>query len=184
MADGSDFEAASTWSVGNQASAAVQSNGTTDPASSGAFSLKVTKNANTPGALAVNGNTDIPVVASIPYVVTFQFYTLKASVTYNVNIDWYAGGTGTTYVSSTVTGTATAVQGVNTPPYDNRFWSAYPAQTVTPPATTTFARLNVQMVSGLTTGDIVFIDNVFVGRLLVPAGRLVMPQAVNRASTR
>jgi hypothetical protein len=179
---GPDFESGSTWSVGSQASAAVASNGTTDAASNGTHSLKVTKNATSSGALAVNGSTDVPVTASVPYVMTLQFYTVKASVTYNVNIDWYTSGQ--VYISSTLTATATAVQGVNTPPYDNSFWSTYPAQTVTPPATSAFARLNVQMVAGLTTGDIVFIDNVFVGRLLVPRGQLVMPQSVSRAAIR
>jgi hypothetical protein len=179
--DASNFEGILTWSSGTQASAIALSNGTTDPSKDGTHSLKITKGATTTGALAVNGTTDIPISASLDYVLAFGFYTAKPSVTINVNIDWYTSGQ--VFISSTVTSTQTMVQGSGSP-LDNQFWSQYGAVTVTTPATTAFARLNVQHVSGLVSTDIVFIDTVIFARLLEPVYALPVQQTVNRAATR
>lgn len=179
--DAAYMEGALQWSAGTQASAVALSNGTTDPASSGTHSLKITKAAGNTGALCVNANTQIPAVASTAYVMTFAFYTDQAGVTFNVNLEYYTSAQA--FVSSVVTPTVSAVQGSGSP-LDNQFWTQYPAYSFTTPATTAFLRLNIQRVAGLTTGNIVFLDNVFVGRLLVPQGQLVMPQSVNRAATR
>lgn len=168
------------WSAGSQASAVAYSNGTTDPASSGTTSMKITKAAGNTGALCVNAQDAVPVVASTAYVLTFGLYTSAASVTFNVNLEYYTAAQA--FVNSVVTTTASAVQGSGSP-LDNQFWTPYPAYSFTTPATTAFLRLNVQRVAGLATGNFVFVDNVFVGRLLVPKGQLVMPQSLNRASS-
>lgn len=181
--DAIDFEAGvGSWAAGAQASAVAQSNGTTDPASGGTHSLKITKNATASGALCVNGVTNIPVAGSTLYYCTFDFYTVKASVVFNINWEFYSGAGGTTFLSNTNTANCTAVQGVNTPPYDNSKWTKYPAVSLTSDATATFTRLNIQMVSGLTTGDLVWIDNIYVGRRLIPPGSIGISQAVNRAA--
>lgn len=177
------FEAGGTipWTAGTQASAVAYSNGTTDPANSGTTSMKITKGASNTGALCVNSNTAVPVTASTAYVLTFGFYTAAAGVTFNVNLEYYSAAQA--FLNSVMTTTASAVQGSGSP-LDNQFWTQYPPYSFTTPASTAFLRLNIQRVSGLTTGDVVFVDNVFVGRLLVPKGQLVMPQAMNRAATR
>lgn len=167
------------WSIGSQSSALAYSNGTTDPANSGTTSMKVTKAASNAGALCVNAVDAIPAAASTAYVLTLALYTAAAGVTFNVNLEYYTAAQG--FVNSVVTTTASAIQGSGSP-LDNQYWTQYPPYSFTTPATTAFLRLNVQRVTGLTTGDFVFIDNVFVGRLLVPKGQLVMPQAMNRAS--
>lgn len=183
--DAADFEAGiGSWGVGAQSSAVAQSNGTTDPASGGTHSLKITKNATAGGALCVNGATIIPVVGSTLYYCTFEFYTVKPSVVFNINWEFYGGGTGLTFLSITQTANCTAVQGANTPPYDNSKWTRYPPVSLTSDATATFTRLNIQMVSGLTTGDLVWIDNVYVGRRLVHTGAPSVNQTMNRAATR
>lgn len=181
--DAAYFESGGTipWSAGSQASAVAYSNGTTDPADSGTTSMKITKAAGNTGALCVNAQDAIPVSASTAYGLTFGLYTSAAGVTFNVNLEYYSAAQA--FVNSVVTTTASAIQGSGSP-LDNQYWTQYPLYSFTTPATTAFLRLNVQRVAGLATGNFVFIDNVFVGRLLVPAGRLVMPQAVNRASTR
>lgn len=182
--DASDFEAGiGSWGIGAQASAVAQSNGTTDPASGGTRSLKITKNATAGGALCVNGATNIPVSASTLYYCTFDFYTVKSGVTININWEFYSGAGGLTFLSGTNTATVTAVQGVNTPPYDNSKWTKYPAVSLTSDATATFTRLNIQS-TGLTTGDLVWLDNVYVGRRLVHTGGPSAPQSMNRAATR
>lgn len=180
--DASDFEASiGSWGVGAQSSAVAQSNGTTDPASGGTRSLKITKNATAGGALCVNGATNIPVVGSTLYYCTFEFYTVKSGVTININWEFYDASQ--VFKSGTVTATITAVQGTNTPPYDNSKWTRYPPVSLTSDATAAFARLNIQS-TGLTTGDLVWIDNVYVGRRLVHTGGPSVNQSMNRAATR
>lgn len=183
--DAVDFEAGiGSWGAGAQASAVAQSNGTSDPASGGTRSLKITKNATTGGALCVNGATNIPVSASTLYYCTFEFYTVKANVVFNINWEFYSGAGGLGFLSNTMTANCTAVQGTNAPPYDNSKWTRYPPVALTSDATATFARLNIQMISGLTTGDLVWIDNVYVGRRLVHTGGPSVNQSMNRAATR
>lgn len=180
--DAQDFEASlGSWGVGGQASAVAQSNGTTDPFSGGTKSMKITKNATVGGALVVNGSTVIPVAASTQYYCSFDFYTVKASVVININWEFYTAAQG--FLSGTVTASVTAVQGTNTPPYDNSKWTKYPAVALTSDATAAFARLNIQS-TGLSNGDLVWIDNVYVGRRLVHTGGPTMIQSTNRAATR
>lgn len=180
-ASAANMEASSSWVTGTQASAIARSNGTTDPACDGSFSVKITKGATNTGALCVNGTTDIPAAANTLYVVSCAFYTSKASVTFNLNLEQYTAAQA--FISGTTTPTATAVQGSGSP-LDNQFWTIYPPFTITTSGTTAFFRINPQMVSGLTTGDIVFMDSFFIGRLLEPVYSLPVLQAVNCAATR
>lgn len=180
--DTSEMEAALNWSAGSQASAVAQSNGTTDPKNSGTKSLKVTKAAGNTGALCVNNSTDIPVAASTTYGFTFWVYTTSASVTINMNFEQYTSGQG--FISGTTMPTISVIQGVNTPPYDNQFWTMYPVQTITTAGTTAFVRLNPQRVAGLATGDLIWFDSWFLARPLIFGDGLVMSQGVSRAAIR
>ncbi len=181
--DTAESEGSLGWSAGSQASAVAQSNGTTDPANSGTKSLKVTKAAGNTGALCVNNSTDIPVVASTTYGFTFWVYTTIASVTINVNFEQYTSGQA--FISGTTMPTISVVQGVNTPPYDNQFWTPYPLQIITMAGTAAFVRINPQRVAGLATGNFIWFDSFFLARPLIPAGGPVaVNQGISRAALR
>lgn len=166
--DGANFEGALTWSAGGQSSAVALS---TTTANDGTHSLRCTRGAGT-GALAVNGTTDIPVIASTAYYVAGWVFTNGTGLTLNLNVEWYTSGQ--VFVSSATTATITVPQ--NT-------WTPYPAALFTTTATGVFVRINPQRVAGLTTGDFVYLDTWSVARLLaVATGPLSVPQAVNRAA--
>lgn len=181
--DTSEMEGALNWSLDAQASAIAQSNGTTDPKNSGTKSLKITKAASNTGAFCVNNQTDIPVSASTTYGFTFWVYTASAGVTINVNFEQYTSGQ--VFISGTTMPTISVRQGVNTPPYDNQFWTPYPLQIFTTSGTTAFCRINPQRVAGLATGDLIWFDSFFLARPLIPAGGPVaVNQGVSRAAIR
>lgn len=166
-ADAADNEGALVWSAGGQSSAIALS---TTTANSGIQSVRCTRNAGT-GALAVNGTTEVPVAASTLYYITGAFFTNGTGLTVNLNVEWYTSGQ--VFISSTTTATISIPQ--NT-------WTPYPAVPVTTGATAAFLRINPQRVAGLTTGDFVYLDTWYVGRLLRPAAQnLAMAQPMRSA---
>lgn len=170
-ADGSNFTAGiGGWSVGDQASACVQS---TDQAHSETHSLKITRNATSPGTYMIVTSTDFPVAASTTYYFWAWFYTAQSAAVIHFDFDYYTSGQA--YISSLAPAVA------NTTLIQND-WKQLGPITFTTPATTAFVRPIPVHSSGLSNGNTVYMDDLFMGRLLVPKNQLVMPQAVSRAA--
>lgn len=172
-ADGTDFEAGlGTWGAGDQASAVAQS---TDQAHKGSQSLKITRNAAAGGFLAVC-STAFPVAASASYYFQAWIYTAVAAGVVHFDFDYYQAN-GTTFISDLV--------GVipDTPLIQNS-WTLLGPRLFTTPALAGFIRVLPVGVSGFSTGNTLYMDDLFMGRLLVPRGQLAMPQSLQRASTR
>lgn len=158
------------WSTGTQASAAVQS---TDQAHEGTNSLKITRSATSPGNyLVVPGSTDAPVVASVDYVLDYWLYTTIAAGSFRIDTDWYTSGQ--VYIS-TATGSSVSTA--------SSAWTHAGPFTITSASTAAFARPALIHISGMTTGDVVYLDQVFLGRRIW-ATTLQLPQTTNRASGR
>jgi hypothetical protein len=177
-ANAQSFEAGfpGVWQLsGGQASAVGQSNGTTDPANQGTFSCKHVRGTGT-GSMSVNGNTEIPVVANTLYVASYSVFTAVAAGVFHVKGEWYTSGQ--VYISdfSPVWANTAAVQ--------NQWTYSVPSILAASPATAAFARFNFEYVSGMATGDTVFLDTILLARQLsVPAPVSVL-QSVNRAAVR
>lgn len=172
-ADGSDFEGGiGNWSNGTQAVSAAQS---TEQAHKGANSLKIVRNATASGYLAVTA-TDFPLAASTSYYFQCWVYSNAAAGVIKFDCDFYQANN-TTYISSiqpVIADTALAQDG----------WTRLGPAQFTTPALAAFIRPIPVSVSGLANGNVLYLDDIFIGRLLVPTGQLVMPQSLNRASTR
>lgn len=172
-ADGSDFEAGlGTWSAGTQASAVAQS---TDQAHKGTQSLKITRNATGAGYLAVE-NTEFPVTAATTYYFQAWIYTAVAAGVVRFDFDYYQAN-GTTYISSLASAVPDTALTQNS-------WTRLGPNAFTTPALAGYVRVIPVSVSGLSNTNTLYLDDLFMGRLLVPRGQLVMPQSLQRASTR
>ncbi|QES45254.1 hypothetical protein DEJ49_33490 [Streptomyces venezuelae] len=172
-ADGTDFEGGTAgWSIGTQASAMAQS---TEQAHRGTQSLKFTRNATAAGELAVT-STVFPVAASTPYVFQGWVYTAVAAGVIKIDFDYYQAN-GTTYVSS-------FVDAVPDTACTQNDWTRLGPSSFTTPALTGYVRVIPVSVSGFANTNTLYLDDLFMGRLLVPRGQLVMPQALIRGSTR
>lgn len=133
------------WTAGDQASAVIQS---TDQAHEGTHTLKATRSATSPGTYtAVCGTTDFPVVASTDYVLDYWVWASVGSAIFKIDIDWYTSGQ--VFIS---TSTGTQFTGANSD------WTHCGPVTVTSAATAAFARPAFVNVSGLATGDTVYLD--------------------------
>lgn len=174
-ADGTTFEAGiGGWGVGTQVSAVAQSNGTTDPAHSGTFSLKMSINTSAAGYLAVT-SSDFPVAASTTYYFQGWMYTAAASMVIRFDFDFYTSGNA--YISSL----SPAVPNFT---LASSSWTKFGPVSFTTPATTAFVRPIPVAVSGFANGNTVFMDDLFMGRLLVPPDGMAVNQTVMRASLR
>lgn len=168
------------WSsFSDLSSAIVQSNGTTDPAHDGTFSLKCTKSATAaPGAMAgitATGSQPTTVAATL-YTFQYLVFTATASCSFYTLIDWYQSN-GTTYISTT-SGAGSPVS------VTQNAWTTV-SQTHTSPALGTRARTYLMLNAGLSTGGTAFFDEIFLG---VPSLSLtrkpnVVPTVIRRAST-
>lgn len=170
--DAIDFEAGvSGWAAGTQATSVASS---TDQAHRGTHSLKITKNATASGYLAVTAS-DFPVAASTAYYLTSWFFTAQASAILKFDFDYYTSGN--VYISSLAAAVPNTSLVANT-------WTPLIGGPFTTPATTAFIRPIPVMISGLSNTNTVYMDDLFMARLLVPAGGQSVNQSVNRAATR
>ncbi|MFE0101169.1 carbohydrate binding domain-containing protein [Streptomyces sp. NPDC059009] len=172
-ADGSDFEGGlGGWNAGTQASAVATS---TDQAHKGTQSLKITRNATASGYLAVS-NSAFPVGASTNYYFQAWIYTSVAAGVIRFDFDYYQAN-GTTYISSFTSAVPDTALMQND-------WTRCGPISFTTPTLTGFVRTIPVSVSGFSNANTLYLDDLFMGRLLVPRGQLVMPQALTRTSTR
>jgi len=141
-----DNESTLNWSTGTQSSAVALS--TTVGGDNGTQAVRFTYSGTTTGALGVNNNTDIPVVASTTYHVTWAAYVTVASVSVAIDIDWYTSGQ--VFISTSTTSAQSLTANI---------WNFIRDQAVTTPATAAFARCNVKRTAGLTTGNFVYVDS-------------------------
>lgn len=172
-ADGADFEGGiGNWSNGTQAVSAVQS---TEQAHKGASSLKIVRNATAAGYLAVTAS-DFPLAASTAYYFQCWVFSNAAAGVIKFDCDFYQANN-TTYISSiaAVIPNTTLAQDA---------WTLLGPVAFTSPALAAFIRPIPVSVSGLANGAVLYLDEIFIGRMLVPKGQLVMPQSLNRASSR
>jgi len=175
-ADGTTFEAGiGGWGVGTQTSAVAQSNGTTDPAYSGTKSLKMSINTNAAGYLAVT-SSDFPVAASTTYYFQGWLYTTASSMVVKFDFDYYQSN-GTTYISSLAAAVPNTSLVAST-------WTKFGPVSFTTPALTGFVRPIPVAVSGFANGNTRDMDDLFMGRLLIPSDGLAVNQTVMRASLR
>ncbi len=165
----------SGWNAGTQASSVAQSNGTTDPAHVGSFSLKVTRNAvaqGFPQYLCIT-SLDFPVAASTQYYFWCWAHTTTASGSLSVYVNYYQAD-GTTYISEGSIVSATSVPAST--------WTQLGPVQITTPALAGYVRVIPISESTYTTGNVIFLDDFFMGRLLVYENQLIMPQSVNRSA--
>jgi hypothetical protein len=160
-------------SFGNGSSAIAQS---TTQAIDGTHSVACTRNA-TAGTVAMCGLTstsDLPTtVAGKKYMYTAWIWSPVGGV-WNLAVDWYQSGN-TTYISTTT--------GNNTTVATSGWTQVGRADTVhVAPALGVTARMYVQNVSGTSTGNIIYVDQVYFGipQNLGRVPGLIVP--TNRAS--
>lgn len=143
-------------SYSDLSSAIVQSNGTSEPAHDGAFSVKCTKSATAaPGAMCGITGADVPItVAATLYTFQFLVFTATASCSFYTFVDWYQTNN-TTYISSSdnVGSPVAATQNA---------WTTI-KHTMTSPALGTRARIYLMLSTGLGTGGTAFFDEIFFG---------------------
>ncbi|WP_144385726.1 hypothetical protein [Streptomyces sp. SAJ15] len=166
----SGFEiSAGNWATGPQASAAVQS---TEQAHEGVNSLRITRSATASGYLVVCGNADYPVAASTSYILDYWLYCTAAAGVLRIDTDWYTAAQA--YISTTTGTSINAVQ--NT-------WTHAGPTTISSPATAAFARPALISASGTTTGDVIYLDEVYLYQRQW-RHQLQLPQGMNRAAGR
>lgn len=173
IADATLFEAGiGGWNVGDQASAMVQS---TDQAHQGTNSLKITRN-NVAGTYLGTTSSGFPCAASTSYIMQFWFYTAQVSAVIRMDFDYYQAN-GTTYVDSLPSASANQTMVQNT-------WTLHTVPVFTTPALTGFIRPAPVAVSGLANAQTIYMDDIYLGRLLNPVGPPPPPrQAIMRAAT-
>lgn len=164
-----DNESTLEWSVGTQSSAVALS--TTVGGDNGTQAVRFTYSGTT-GALGVNNNTDIPVLASTTYHVTWACYVTVTAVSVAIDIDWYTSAQ--VYISTTSTSAQSLTANV---------WNPIRDQAVATPATTAFARANVKRTAGLTAGNFVYIDSMAFALRAANPGPGVVGCAPMRAAT-
>ncbi|QCX81243.1 hypothetical protein C9F11_38300 [Streptomyces sp. YIM 121038] len=157
------------WSTGAQASAMAQS---TEQAHESANSLKLTRSATATGYMVVSGNTDYPVAASTAYILDWWMYANSTAAVYRIDTDWYTSGQA--YISTTTGTNVTCTQNA---------WTHAGPFTITSAATAAFARPALIAVSGSSTGDLVYLDEIYLYQRLW-RHQLPMLQSMNRAATR
>lgn len=163
-----DNEGTLAWGAGGQSSAVAAS---TTVANTGAQSVRCTFNGAASGGLMVNNNTEIPAAASTSYVVVYAAYTTVSSVTLHTVLEFYTSGQA--FISDNVSADVALTPNV---------WNPLPPQVVTTPATTAFIRLNPERASGMASGDFIYFDTFFVGRLLLGPAPTAVRQAPMRAA--
>jgi hypothetical protein len=172
-ADGSDFEGGiGNWSNGTQAVSAAQS---TEQAHKGTNSLKIVHSATTTGYLAVTA-TDFVIAASTAYYFQAWVYTSAAAGVLKIDCDFYQSNN-STYISSI----QPLVAGVS---LVQNTWNVLGPIAFTSPALAGYIRPVLVVVSGMGSGDVSYLDDLFVGRQLIPSGGMSVQQSVMRASLR
>ncbi len=163
-----DNELTLAWGADTQSSAVANS---ATEANSGTQSVRCTYNGVTTGSLMVNNNTEIPVAASTTYVLAWAIRPNASGISVRVIVEWYTAAQA--FISDATL--ATVALTANT-------WNAYPAQTFTTGASAAFLRVNPQRTAGGTTGDFIYFDTLYVGRLLLGPSSTVVRQAPMRAA--